>query len=103
MNTKEILIAAKALIDAPEKWTQGDYARDASGNSVSFKSKDAVCFCSLGAIHKVAKGKDFDDAEKCLREILNGDFRSSLHRFNDAKNHKEVIELFDAAIARCDA
>jgi hypothetical protein len=42
--------AVKALLDAPEKWTKGAYARDANGISCSWKyNKSAVCWCISGA------------------------------------------------------
>lgn len=33
MKTSDILSRARELISDPERWTQGDFARDVSGNA----------------------------------------------------------------------
>ena len=50
MKNSEILINALNLIDVPGKWTQGVCARDDEGDKVAANSKNAHCFCSVGAV-----------------------------------------------------
>jgi hypothetical protein len=54
------------LIDSPEKWTKGEYARDASGKSIDFSSNDAQCFCLRGAIYRLG-----DDNDECRQNLHN--------------------------------
>jgi len=61
MNAKEILIAAKAKIDTPEKWIKGIYAGThvSYGGELGFSRAIRVtdkpkCFCSIGAVLQVA-------------------------------------------------
>lgn len=42
-----ILLEARELIDVPEKWTQGEAARNSQGWPVSPASKAAACFCAV--------------------------------------------------------
>lgn len=41
---------AHELIDKPEKWCQGTFARDKNGLPVSLWRSDAVAFCARGAL-----------------------------------------------------
>lgn len=96
MNTKEILIAARALIDTPEKHTQGVSARNAVGNPVDPKEKQAVCFCPLGAIDRVCyNNHDYFKAYTILRGVVG-----MVSKFNDTHTHAEVLAMFDEAISR---
>ncbi len=109
MNTKEILIAAKALIDTPDKWSQDNFVDEKDGK---------VCYCMAGAV-LTAQG-----AEKgALADSFNNDFwannalialskslpgpaslDSRIPFFNDCEEttHKEVMQAFDHAIKECD-
>jgi hypothetical protein len=44
-----------SLIDQPNKWTKGEYARDKTGNWVTVTNKSACKFCQEGARRKVLK------------------------------------------------
>ena len=50
MKSSEILQAAKARINTPEKWTKGAFARNKKSDEVSLHSRSAICFCPIGAI-----------------------------------------------------
>lgn len=103
MKESERLIAAKALIDSPEKWAQGSSAKDAQGFIVALHSPDAVSFCSLGAVGKLCSGSGYLDDEtyeasrKYLRDACGTRLVTS---YNDAPNrtHAEVMQMFDKAI-----
>ncbi len=93
MSIKDDLIAAKALIDAPEKWTKGHYEMRG-------------CFCAVGALLKVTglePDDDPTDSEKALIEALpalSRDTEFVITSFNDAKatTHADIMALFDRAI-----
>lgn len=101
MKTKEILIAARAKIERPETWTQGTFSRNSRGEDISSpKSKNAVCWCSLGAI--IAEAPSYDDelyAAKILSLVINN---HSIAQFNDSSTHTEVLAAFDRAISLVD-
>jgi hypothetical protein len=103
-STLQILKEARALISDPERWTQGEDARDEDGLPVHPDDSDAVCWCTLGALHRAAAGTDdfsvFREIQKAV-EAFPG-IRSQAHyaaKFNDAHTHAEVLAMFDAAIS----
>ena len=55
---RQIVESARALIATPEAWTQGEFARDAHGEPVSWRSPKAVQFCLWGALNRVAYRND---------------------------------------------
>lgn len=104
---KDDLIAAKALIDTPEKWCQG---------LDGYTSNEAVPLCAHGACFRRAVLADNDAVEYALRSALRAalplvsanvratrtreDF-GTVPEFNDhpATTHADVMALFDRAIA----
>ena len=92
-TTKEILVAARAIIANEENWTQGAYAKDKDGSSIGVNCSNAVCFCSIGAIRKITMFPF--DAMKVLRNHME----DSIIAFNDGHTHKEVLAAWDEAIA----
>lgn len=102
MKITEVFVAAKALIDTPEKHTKGVAARNAKGISVSAHHREAVCFCSIGAInlasHKVNSNWyscSWQDAQDIFRKANEID---SIAEFNDSATHANVMQAFDKAI-----
>ena len=88
-TVKENLIAARALIDTPEKWGKG------KGN-VGPKG----CLCALGALGRV-RDADWREAD-ALFDALEGRWEDrSVHAFNDHPDttHADVMALYDRAIA----
>ena len=94
MKTSEILIAAKALIDEPGKWTQGTYARNSDMEEVDSYSEDAVCFCSIGAIYRITPHIVSREGIGYLRSAMG----PSVVVFNDTHPHAEVMQMWDRAI-----
>lgn len=91
-SVKENLIAAKALIDTPEKWLKGKLA-NADG-----------CFCAAGALKYAAgygAGEVWDSPE--YRAVRGGipDTKQEIPSFNDrpSTTHADIMALFDRAIA----
>jgi hypothetical protein len=95
-SLKENLIAARALIDTPEKWGKGEY------------EPRPGCYCAMGAV-AVAAGMDgrFDDIfgqEEHVRLEAQAPGRDVVN-FNDAAGttHADIMALFDRAIAAAEA
>lgn len=96
----EILRAAKAKIDTPEKWNQGCGARDALGRQVPSYSKNAVRFCAYCAIDPELSAKSGSDTERAvilLRKVIGTDIIT----WNEAKGrmYADIMDGFDRAIS----
>ena len=113
MNAKEILVAARKLIEKEENWTKGGYARNSKGLLVAdCTGPEAVCWCALGALRNVTKtgpldysvgaGARFEAIVKLLELIPRYD---GLAEWQDEpeRTHAEVLALFDKAISNCEA
>lgn len=91
MKISEHLKAAKALIDTPDKWTQGAYARNHQGYETRINSSDACQHCSYGAL--AAK-----EAPHACFMLLYKEMENNIIRFNDHHTHQEVMAMWDRAI-----
>lgn len=101
---KEILIAARKLIDKPEKWCKGWYMNNANGNRVS-DSKLAASYCLVGACNVNAVNLsevELHAAHNALIKALPTN-HTLLADFNDSLDttHDDVMKLYDRAIADC--
>lgn len=97
MSTSDVLKAAKQLIENPEHWTQGNYAKDVHGDAAPITEYSACRWCTAGAIIKVDTGGWlYNDAMDTLEEFTF--MRVTL--YNDTHTHAEVMEVFDKAIKR---
>lgn len=97
------LRAAKALIDTPEKWTKGAFARGRHGFSVDVSSPIATCFCLRGAVHAVTgNGRRTRDVFSALERAVG---RRGLAQWNDriSRTHADVMAAFDQAIAAAES
>ena len=102
MKPSELLTKAKAVIADPKHWAQGFYAKDAKGQTLLPCNPDAVCWCSVGALEKVAYEEDTYStrfaATKCLFEVSAEYGYSGITDFNDNSSHKAVMKAWDRAI-----
>jgi len=99
MSVRDDLIAARALIDTPEKWHRGSMA-----------SFDGKCLCAMGAIRNVLRAQGY--THWISRTPLYQNLRAALPRgfnqvptFNDdpSTTHADIMALFDRAIAAAGA
>lgn len=106
MTRLETLEAARALL--ARGWTQNVCARNEKGEGVGSRAPEAVCWCALGAINAVTSSS-FEGAavRAAVYQAILDSVRSrhpflDLSGWNDRPNRtqEEVLELFDAAIAR---
>ena len=103
------LIAARALIDTPAKWTQGANERDSEGSSVVRLTRHPVVSrCASGAIQSSAIEGNLN-SEECASlldhfhstiEMRTGAYYASVMHWNDnpERTHAEVLQAFDLAI-----
>lgn len=111
MKISETLIQARALIEDEAHWTQGFYAQITKAPFVvdvqcGVLNRQASCYCSLGAVTKVAytKGKPGEDFNLSMkgREYLHKAARRkgfiSMIELNDTGIHADVLKAFDLAI-----
>lgn len=110
----ELLKAAKRLIEKQSNWTQKAYARNDEDIPIDSDSPNAVCFCSLGALHKTLGKYDktfnykyqqlFDAAygylDKAIELVGAKDLAPtiSVASYNDTYSHSEVMAVWDKAI-----
>lgn len=106
MQAVEVLRKARALIEKPECWTKGVFARDAEGRELEPNNWAATCFCSLGALAHASGCAPGAVSLRVLRtlaaQIGDPTFpRTEVADFNDApeRTHAEVLAAFDKAIA----
>jgi hypothetical protein len=103
MTTREILIAARALIERPEDWCRGAYARSATGRECFPTSPHAKSRCGLGAVSAAMNmsvpywmGARACLVEKALMAAIGGvDFGP----WQDHATHTQVVAAFDRAIS----
>ena len=85
----EILQGAASTISKPDKWARGWYALNEDGDHVDPADEDAICWCILGAMLKVAdlptatvgaklvwhdpQSLEFKKARDALKDVLMGD------------------------------
>lgn len=104
MTVHTLLVAARAKIDSPDKWTKGNFAADEFGNRAHVDSPSATCWCLDGSlvhaarVHLGSLGEARDVVEMALSD--DDDTALSIWEFNDGKDttHAEVMAVLDAAI-----
>lgn len=87
------LLAIRAKIDTPEKWTQGSYARDAEGRDVRSNSEKACRFCAMGAVLslRLSPERNLNAEQYLIGQMLRP---YGIPAFNDNHTHAEVMALF---------
>ena len=102
MKPSELLIKAQAVIADPKHWTQDVYAKDAEGQVTKTLSPDAVCWCSLGALDKIAHEENtystHSTAAGYLDVVADECGYSGIPDFNDNLSHETVMKAWDKAI-----
>lgn len=100
MKPSEVLAKAADLIEPEGAWTQGKFAREASGLAQDPKSPKAICWCARGAI--IRSGGLESAPLRYLRSVVPSCDRSGepVAVWNDApeRTQAEVVKaLRDAA------
>jgi len=102
LTTKAILERALAIIEDPERWTQGAYARHANGNPIGPLEENACRWCALGALEKAGDDPVSLDALYALNNVSGQMGGLTPHDLNDQRSHADVVEMFKRAIAACE-
>ncbi len=96
-----VLREARELITPVERWTQGESARDGSGDPLDPRSIHAARWCGMGALQNCTS--DIDLVFRARGALLSQGRRlykqRSVSRLNDACGHEAILTTFDAAIA----
>ena len=102
------LVAARALIADPLRWTQASYARNAHGDQAAIGSDEACQWCGLGAIYR--QSDRFSDGGRDhwvpgLEELTAAGIAESKDPYfqridviNDTHGHAAVMRVYDRAI-----
>ena len=93
----EVLEDARYILDKPEHWTQGAFARDLDGSPVSATSCKAVCFCLVGAFIKAGDGADTGNIYRLTMRVFPNEQRL-FASLNDSSTHAEILTHLDALI-----
>ena len=97
MKASEALRKAKALIEDPQHWCQGVYAKGKSGREVDVKSRYADQWCAAGAMDKVNPRNTFSGdlyLNRAARDLYDQHFIT----VNDRLAHMDVMRMYDRAI-----
>jgi hypothetical protein len=103
MNTKEVLIAARALIADREHWTQGTYARDNVGAPCGALSARAYAFCFDGAVMcsaGSAGNESYIRSSNALAAAAKKLYGVTHIVLNDEGFHEKGLNCFDLAISK---
>ncbi len=107
-QVRALFLATRALIDTPEKWSQGNYTRDRDGNSTEILSPETCRWCLSGALMcadvEPMHHHTYYRAENILRDAIEGKTGKAMTivGFNDhpKTTHAEVLAVLDAASER---
>lgn len=115
MKPSTILRGAAERLSTPECWARGDYAFDAAGNLAGPCSKEAVSWCSIGAIRVAGDRADgmarYDARGYLYRAVTSandydaadGDELIADWNDEDQRRHSDVLEKFRKAIELAEA
>jgi hypothetical protein len=93
---QRIIEGALKIIQDPNRWTKGVYARDDKGYQCYPHSDEAMSFCAAGAIERVAYeiDADSDPANHAIRDVC-----LNYHEVNDGPDgRRRVIAIFKKAL-----
>jgi len=88
---------AYKLLEKPEHWTTGQFARDAEGRGCHSHSTRAVSWCARGAIEKCYKDLTVFPALERLWEAIGA--RVGIINWNDdpKRTHAQVVAMLKKA------
>lgn len=95
MTPLEILRAVYLLLRDPSRWTQRAPARDAKGRPCYGASREAVCWCLVGAVSKCALGPNgmtypaWREALELLTQATGG----APAQYNDNHEHTDIVAM----------
>ena len=114
IRTKDILSRTLEIIEEPDNWLQGTYARNEYHEEVSIENPTAIKCCLLGALWKASyelyPKETVEEAvlitSRRIQSILKGmpqEYKQlNLEYFNDHQetSHEDVLDVLKQAIAK---
>ena len=100
----QIIGRALELIADEANWSQGAWARTASGRPCPWIHPAAKSFCAMGAINRAAhelaglNGYELAVSAAQLVMFASGNSRGHLPEINDMGDHAAVIAMFERAM-----
>lgn len=100
-ETARVLREARKLIERPEAWTRGAFARSSAQWPVASDDAEAACWCIHGAINRISRIACREDGAMDAKIALRNALPASIALFNDdpSTTHADVLAAFDRAIA----
>ena len=104
--SKQVLLSVRALLSDSNRWTQFEQARSLAGTPCPLFNREAMSFCLVGAIKRLAYGFSENDGGRLAaglierleqRLSLRGD-RRDCAAYNDTVSHGQIIELVDEVL-----
>lgn len=91
---------AKKLLEKPKAWTRYTFARDIHGRDVEPASKEAVCWCAVGAAERVCPVTVLPSVVTYLTSAVSHYETGGVEDFNDntARDKRYVLRAYDRAI-----
>lgn len=105
MTPKEVLQGVKTLLSDPNRWTSEALAKDIHREATNPESKEAVCWCLIGATQKVSNGNEYAayEARTLLREQMDRHYGyQGIPAFNDECGYLPVMDVIDKALKEFD-
>ncbi len=106
LTVVDVLREVRALLADPNCWTQGEIARNRAGKPEFAESKEACCWCLVGAVWRVAgTGPEARQARRFLHVAIDGIPLGKIPNWNDTpgRTHAEVVVVVDRAIELAEA
>ena len=102
----QIVSGALAIFADENNWTRGALARNRNGDTCNWDDPNAVRYCALGALIRVATDlvSNYDQARflviQVTRRVLAASNRSGsvLPHINDVEGHAAIVAMFKKAL-----
>ena len=101
----QVIARALELIADEANWSQGAWARTASGKPCPWTDPAAKSFCAFGALnraaHELAARGGYELAVSAARQVVSGRGGSHAHlpEINDLEGHAVVVAMFRRALS----
>jgi hypothetical protein len=100
----QVIARALELIADEANWSQGAWARTASGKPCAWIDPAAKSFCAMGALnraaHELAGLNGYEMAVSAARQVVSvrGGSHAHLPEINDSEGHAVVVAMFRRAL-----
>ena len=100
----QVIARALELIADEANWSQGAWARTASGKPCPWIHPGAQSFCAFGALNRaafeLAAGGGYELAISAARQVVSarGGSHAHLPEINDSEGHAVVVAMFKRAL-----